>query len=817
MKIEDRVLEKYRELLGTDCGAQWYRVDLHVHTPGSADYKFNNTEYNRVSFKNVKAYAIDNGYFSEEVLDQVSDKDSLMAALIVAKAIKGRLSLVAITDHNSLGWYERIHKMALDFKRHQLGRLEVLPGVELTAWDGEHIIALFDPRNYVTQWDHLKRSIGFFGNEEKGSTTVATNDSILTVIGKIAKVGAIPYLPHLDTRERKRVKGESWRRVLSDDALSAIGCNNMEVVRELIKRVCGSANNGIPLIRDSDAHQIEELGASFTNMKMQYPDFMTLKECLRKSEARISLEGDYSTTHPVILGLAIQDGFLSIEQDDWQLVRFNDGLNCVIGGRGVGKSTIVRYIQAALGQSEFHRDDLEFLCQASEVLMYITLNEENYCLRFDTKRLSPRKWDPSISGKKYIHTRGFTTIFRIRDRGGQRFTVSRERRTLEQVLGGIYPEIYLQTEILSIANEPGAFQSFWEGVLERSGSGQKYVTVKNDLLNLDKLIRGKLHKLYEGDEGLADIASLYEDYARLNAQRHEVMTDFVCLINEYTRGRLILSVRSKARDLEDCLLNIPANGDRQRFDGSLQPFIAESLNYLESMPFLELAMALSSGNYTTIIERTGLKVEQELSFRTVEMGTSDIDEHAVLDEVKRRIQFCVKKTSSTLSLPLGDEPQVHLEFNVNSYRANTDGNSLYKSLNELSYGQKNVAILTLVLEGLTNLGHNCPLIIDQPEDQLDNAYISEHLVKNLIRLKGKRQAIIVTHNPNIPISGDAENVLCMMSNGDNGWVSQKGSVDKDAILRFVADYLEGGPIALGLRVEKYVAFDYITSAIATKR
>jgi len=201
----------------------------------------------------------------------------------------------------------------------------------------------------------------------------------------------------------------------------------------------------------------------------------------------------------------------------------------------------------------------------------------------------------------------------------------------------------------------------------------------------------------------------------------------------------------------------------------------------------------------------------------VEMGTSDIDEHAVLDEVKRRIQFCVKKTSSTLSLPLGDEPQVHLEFNVNSYRANTDGNSLYKSLNELSYGQKNVAILTLVLEGLTNLGHNCPLIIDQPEDQLDNAYISEHLVKNLIRLKGKRQAIIVTHNPNIPISGDAENVLCMMSNGDNGWVSQKGSVDKDAILRFVADYLEGGPIALGLRVEKYVAFDYITSAIATKR
>ncbi len=83
---------------------------------------------------------------------------------------------------------------------------------------------------------------------------------------------------------------------------------------------------------------------------------------------------------------------------------------------------------------------------------------------------------------------------------------------------------------------------------------------------------------------------------------------------------------------------------------------------------------------------------------------------------------------------------------------NPDGSKtiLERDFSKLSMGQQESILLTLLLFSK----RNCPLIIDQPEDNLDSEFIHKILVKNQKRIKENRQVIIVTHNANITVLGD---------------------------------------------------------------
>ena len=94
-----------------------------------------------------------------------------------------------------------------------------------------------------------------------------------------------------------------------------------------------------------------------------------------------------------------------------------------------------------------------------------------------------------------------------------------------------------------------------------------------------------------------------------------------------------------------------------------------------------------------------------------------------------------------------------------------------------------------------------PLIVDQPEDNLDNSFIYENVVKRIQEMKHRRQLIFVTHNPNIPVLGDAERVFVLKSTGTSAATEKEGNVDecKDEIVTL----LEGGEIAFLERKRRY--------------
>jgi len=116
----------------------------------------------------------------------------------------------------------------------------------------------------------------------------------------------------------------------------------------------------------------------------------------------------------------------------------------------------------------------------------------------------------------------------------------------------------------------------------------------------------------------------------------------------------------------------------------------------------------------------------------------------------------------------------------------------------LSDGQRNAAVLAMLLAQ----GQH-PLIMDQPEDELDSQFIFRDLVPLLRRMKHKRQIILVTHNANLPVNGDAELVYALEASEGRGTLRAEGGLDRKEVAEAVLEIMEGSETAFRRRLEKY--------------
>ncbi|MEU4239673.1 TrlF family AAA-like ATPase [Actinoplanes sp. NPDC026619] len=126
--------------------------------------------------------------------------------------------------------------------------------------------------------------------------------------------------------------------------------------------------------------------------------------------------------------------------------------------------------------------------------------------------------------------------------------------------------------------------------------------------------------------------------------------------------------------------------------------------------------------------------------------------------------------------------------------------SRWLDVRQVSPGQKATAMLSLALVTGTN-----PLIIDQPEDDLDNRYIYDQVVRQLTEVANRRQVIVATHNPNIPILGDAEMILALDATIDRSRIVACGAIDEPDVADAARQILEGGDRAFRDRARRYRA------------
>jgi len=159
----------------------------------------------------------------------------------------------------------------------------------------------------------------------------------------------------------------------------------------------------------------------------------------------------------------------------------------------------------------------------------------------------------------------------------------------------------------------------------------------------------------------------------------------------------------------------------------------------------------------------------------------------LLEELLLKEDF-YKNTTSEEKI-LNDVDIFELEFYINLYLKG-------KPLKKLSIGERAVAMLKLYLAY-----DDVPLLIDQPEEGLDNSYISTELVETLRKAKKKRQIIIATHNANLVVNTDAEQII--VAEYKDGKISYtSGALENSEIREKIITILEGGKEAFENRERK---------------
>lgn len=122
----------------------------------------------------------------------------------------------------------------------------------------------------------------------------------------------------------------------------------------------------------------------------------------------------------------------------------------------------------------------------------------------------------------------------------------------------------------------------------------------------------------------------------------------------------------------------------------------------------------------------------------------------------------------------------------------------YKSSNELSTGQRCTVVLPVILSHPGQV-----VIVDQPEDNLDNGFIVDTVVRSIKERSATAQTILATHNANIPVLGEASRVVYLGSTGQRGYVRAQADLEDPAIVEGITTVMEGGIEAFQLRAQFY--------------
>lgn len=125
---------------------------------------------------------------------------------------------------------------------------------------------------------------------------------------------------------------------------------------------------------------------------------------------------------------------------------------------------------------------------------------------------------------------------------------------------------------------------------------------------------------------------------------------------------------------------------------------------------------------------------------------------------------------------------------------------VYKRVSELSTGQRCTVVLSVLLQHEDRV-----IVLDQPEDHLDNAFVATTLVPAILRRGTTGQLIVSSHNPNIPVLGEASQIIVLESDGSSGHVESAAPLDAPESVTAITELMEGGLEALQRRARFYAS------------
>lgn len=300
------------------------KLDLHVHTPASHDF----------NDKNVTA---------EQIIEH---------------AQKVGLDAIAVTDHNTVDYID-VMKNAAKKKG-----FTIFPGFEVSCGGAQngsiHVIGLFDPTKTK---DDLQKVLGKLEIKGQGDLSL-TEKSVSNVVDIIRESEGLPVLAHANSSHGalSDIRGNPRIELAKNPNLVAIEATAADFVKikgtrliDIFDGVAGAYKRKIAVYKSSDnrslnseGHCIQSIGTSFTYFKMGALSIESLRQCFEDRDSRIIQDYEIekiNSVHPRITSLSISGGFLND-----QVIKFDPGMNSIIGGTGTGKSLVIEFLRFAFGK-----------------------------------------------------------------------------------------------------------------------------------------------------------------------------------------------------------------------------------------------------------------------------------------------------------------------------------------------------------------------------------------------------------------------------------------------------------------------------------
>ena len=336
---------------------------------------------------------------------------------------------------------------------------------------------------------------------------------------------------------------------------------------------------------------------------------------------------------------------------------------------------------------------------------------------------------------------------------------------------------------------------------------QKNKNSKEKELNDNQKVFDNLYNKITINNKIKEINDKIEQENKVLESIKELNAKHKALIKELDKHiSIVIGIRKKFKDAYDNYCSIVNEKNKTLFANLL--FTAEPIwqkdNFMDS-----LSSVYNQTYFPKYKERTNYDLK-------------DLNDKEYNDDFLRALIISTISTRKEIMLPLKNNlvlETVLMQLFGDWYTVHYDVKSGNDTIDVMSPGKKASILLELLI---SKANSECPILIDQPEDDLDNRSIYKDLAQYLRKKKAKRQIIIVTHNANLVLGADADEVIIANQDGadspnekyrfeyrtgaiesDYSDASSKGLLYKSGVQTQICDILEGGAQAFEHRKHKY--------------
>ncbi len=808
-------IEVYNAISGArDKSGVYHKTCFHLHTPASFDYRLKQ-EWTPEQYLEIQdaellklcqeeriilpQISIDD--ISEDDIRDYSNKKEFLSYLLLAeRLIINNIEVVLVADHNTIDGVTKL-RYAVDWiSATKIGRCKpiVLLGIEISCADKNHVVGFFEDT------DHNRNKIR--GMLEQNSISLEDGVYITSfdVLSFIKSCGAIGYIAHINSSDilTKGIFSAGYKKKLFDvDTVNYIGLSSLDVMERVTNQLKSHRKAPVKFVVDNDAHDIDSVGTNCFWLKGGACSYGMVREALNDYNISVEFEKPQSEKQHITGLLAKNNGlgFLKGKTGNHLCIHFSDALNCLIGGRGTGKSSVLELLEYSLSQYCRNESALENICKYSSLWILYFYEEHEYLIRIDI----PSKEYPDdhiMSCFGQCHDKKLAYKYSFDAKQVQRYATEKFLHIVR----------IIPTDDLWVVENVANKQEFLSHLFDTKYSINELVNTASSLemhfFILDTLLKN--HRLssfgdmssFRRKTGLSKMLDRAQEILELRKNEVEsVITPF----NEQCDGTLRIIYKQKSYgtvlDFWGILFSNRYNERawykmRNITYEDICDYLTELFVRLGPIEFFKVALQkdVAAAETTVQIKKYCTPMSKALLERGIsELNFTDWDE--ILKDLFNRLvgERNIVYIKDYFKRYITEIESFELEFNINNREGGAQ-QEIYKRIQELSLGQKVVAMLSFILAYSDYSQDYRPLIIDQPEDNLDNQYIYKNLVNQLRQIKKKRQVIIATHNATIVTNAKADLVCVMESDNIHGWVETSGYPSDTKIKKKILNHLEGG-------------------------